>query len=340
MADQLRWGILGTGNIANQFADGINGIAGPHRSVLAAVGSRTAASAGAFAEKHRISSAHDSYDALLDDDRVDAIYLSLPNSLHHEWAIKCIEAGKHVLCEKPISVTAAEADEMFDCAQRHGKLLVEAFMYRSHPLTHAVLDAVRSGAVGEVRLIRTSFCYRTKQIDGNVRFDPDLAGGALMDIGCYCLSFARLIAGGEPTAMHATAVMHERGVDENVAGTLAFDGGVLASFVCGMGVQTNNAAIICGTDGFIEVPVPWKPPVTGAAYVVDGMMPPRQDKAAPPKRGREERRVDAPMPLYGLEAEHFADAVLDGAPPAVSRADTVGNMAVLDALRRQIGLPF
>ncbi|MGN6628206.1 MAG: Gfo/Idh/MocA family protein, partial [Tepidisphaeraceae bacterium] len=256
----LRWGILGTGNIARQFA---NGVRQSESGVLAAVGSRSIDSARAFAGQFQVPIAHGDYDALLADRDCDALYVSLPNTMHHAWAIKALRAGKHVLCEKPISVTAAEAEEMFDVAHTQGRVLVEAFMYRAHPQTLAVVEAVRSGAIGRIKLIRTSFCYRTKKIDGNIRFDRTLAGGAMMDIGCYCLSFARLIAGGEPVEAKIVGAELVNGVDVLVSGSLKFPGGVLSSFTCGMNTQADNSADICGEEGWITIPVPWKPPAGG-----------------------------------------------------------------------------
>src|SRR4029079_14380607 len=164
------------------------------RSGVAAVGSRSVESARNFSIAHSIATAHGTYDALLADPTVDAVYISMPNSLHHEWTIKSLRAGKHVLCEKPFALTASEAKEMFDAAKKAGKVLVEAFMYRSHPLTLAVIDSLRGGEIGELRLIRTSFCYKTSRVEGNVRFDKKLGGGGLMDVGCYCLSLSRLLA--------------------------------------------------------------------------------------------------------------------------------------------------
>ena len=172
MAEQLRWGILGTGNIARQFADGVLRTA--RRSRIVAVGSRTSEAAEIFARAREITASHASYDALMADPNVDAIYNSLPNSLHHEWTIKALRAGKHVLCEKPFALTRSQSVEMFDAARKANKVLVEAFMYRSHPLTHAVIDAVRAGEIGDVRMIRTSFCYKTSRVDGNVRFQPEI----------------------------------------------------------------------------------------------------------------------------------------------------------------------
>ncbi len=338
MPDRLRWGILGTGNIAGQFAQAL---AGSHRGRLAAVGSRRADSARQFAADNGAEAAHGAYDALLADPNVEAVYNALPNALHHAWTLQALAGGKHVLCEKPFATNAAQSEEMFDAARTAGRVLVEAFMYRSHPLTAAVVQALRAGSIGQLHLIRTSFCYATRKVDGNVRFSTELAGGALMDIGAYCVSFARLAAGAEPTNVHATAHMHASGVDVMAAGTLQFPGNVLASFTCGMNAHADNSAFLCGSEGYIQVPVPWKPPVQGAAYTIARMAPPRQDNprsdAGPT---RETFHVDAEHPLYALEADDFAATVQDGAAPAVSRDDTLGNMRVLDELRRQVGLGF
>jgi len=341
MIDRLRWGILGTGNIARQFADGVSATT-TRRSRITAVGSRSAESAQAFAQGRQIAGVHGSYDALLADPNVDAVYNSLPNSLHHAWTIKALRAGKHVLCEKPFAMTRTEAEEMFAEAAKAKRVLVEAFMYRSHPLTHSVIDAVRGGEIGDLKLLRTSFCYKTSRIDGNVRFDKKLGGGGLMDIGCYCINFSRMLAGEEPIEIHASAHFHERGVDDLVVATLKFPSGVCASFTCAMSVHADNTAYVCGTDGYIEIPVPWKPPTQGATYTLARSTPPKMDLAAgaPPKSPRETRTIDAGKELYALEADDFAAAVLDGKPPALTPADTLGNMAVLDEIRRQIGLTF
>jgi predicted dehydrogenase len=212
-------------------------------------------------------------------------------------------------------------------------------MYRSHPLTHAVLASIRSGEIGPVKLIRTSFCFRTNKVAGNIRFDPSLAGGVMMDVGCYCLNFARLIAGAEPDRFEVYGRVHESGVDDLAGGVLHFPGSVLATFSCGMTVQADNTAMICGEDGYIEIPVPWKPPRENAAYTVAHSTPPKMDggAAAGPKP-RDTRHVSAPTELYGLEADDFAASVFDGTPVRVTREDSVGNMRLLDAMRKQIGV--
>ncbi len=338
MNTSLRFGILGTGNIAGQFA---RGCAAATRCTLAAVGSRSTESAATFAANHSIEKSHSSYESLLADDSVDAIYNSLPNSLHHEWTIKALRAGKHVLCEKPLATDAAEAEEMFDIAAKLGRQLVEAFMYVSHPQTQIIRDRVTRGDIGQLKLIRTNFCYRTKRIDDNIRFNPKLAGGALMDVGCYCIHFSRMLAGAEPTAIHAVAGFHPGGVDESTSGVLKFPNGVVATFSCGMATQCDNTAHVAGSDGYLEIPWPWKPQATGAMHTLAHSVPPRQDlttgATAPP---RQTFTVDAPSDMYALEADDFAATVLDGAPPRITRPDTLGNLRVLDEIRKQIGLTF
>jgi len=337
MAAKLKWGILGTGNIARQFCQSVRRC---RRGILAAVGSRTAANARHFARTFGIPAAHGSYRQLIADPTVDAVYIALPNSLHCRWTIAALRAGKHVLCEKPLAMDARQARRMFAAAKRRRRLLCEAFMYRSHPLTRAVLQAVRSGAIGRLRLIRTSFCFRTRRIHSNVRFVPNLGGGALMDIGCYCVNLARLLARTEPTAIHAVAKMHPSGVDELIAANLVFPDGLISQFVCSLGVQANNTAYLCGTEGYIEIPIPWKPRRRARFIITQGIVPKMDEakRAAPPPR--EVRWVSADRELFALEADDFAAAVLDGRDLPIRPADSLGNMRVLDEIRRQIGLDF
>jgi predicted dehydrogenase len=343
MSQSLAFGILGTGNIARQFAEGV---AGARHCRVVAVGSRDAASAKSFAAGHQIANGYPSYQAVLDDPQVQAVYVALPNSMHHQWTTKALAAGKHVLCEKPIAVNARETQEMFDAAKRAGLLLVEAFMYLSHPQTSGFLEQVRGGAIGQLRLIRTSFCYFTTRTEGNIRFDKSLAGGALMDVGCYCLSLCRLVAGAEPQFIAAQGRLLGSSVDEATAGLMKFPNDVMATFSCGMRVQADNTAYLCGTDGYLAIPWPWKPPQKGASWSLQRSIPPRQDTEPGQKTGvalpppAEDFIVDADVPLYALEADDFALAVLQGHKPAVSAQQSLGNMRALDEIRRQIGLRF
>jgi predicted dehydrogenase len=335
MTDRLAWGILGTGNIARQFATGVNA---SRRGRLAAVASRTDEKARAFGQTHHIPASYASYQALIDDPAVTAVYNALPNNLHHEWTLKALRAGKHVLCEKPFAVNLKEAQEMFDVAQKEGRLLMEAFMYRTHPLTHAVQQAVASGAIGEVRLIRTSFCFKVSNWQGNIRFEPALAGGVIMDVGCYCVNFSRLFADTEPSHIQVVHHRHESGIDDIAAGTLVFPNGVIASFTCGMSVHADNTASICGSDGYIEIPIPWKPPASGATFTIARSTPPKMEnptvKGPPP---RETRTITVEGDLYALEADAFAASIFDNAPLPITPEDTLGNQRVIDELRRQMG---
>lgn len=336
---RLNWGILGTGNIARQFCTGVNDSL---RGRLAAVGSRQAASAEAFAGEFHIPRAVGDYASVLADPAVDAVYVSLPNHLHHAWTLAALAAGKHVLCEKPLAMNEREAREMFAAAHKADRLLMEAFMYRTHPLTAAVRQAAASGAIGTPQLIRTSFCYRTRRIAGNIRFDPAMGGGGLMDVGCYCIDFSRLIAGREPIDARAMGRLHATGVDDLAVGTLNFGEGLLASFTCGMTTQADNTAYICGDEGYIEIPIPWKPPRQQAEFVVARGTPPKMDLAAmraatPP---RQAHHVDAGRDLYALEADAFFAAICGEAAPAVSMDDSLSTVRLLDALREQVGVVF
>ena len=321
MKGKLRWGILGTGNIARQFAQAM---ACAQRGKLAAVGSRTLSSANAFATANQVPQAHGSYEAVLADAGIDAVYVALPNSMHHQWTIRALHRGKHVLCEKPIAATTEQAVEMFAVARTNRRVLVEAFTYRSLPLTAAWLKEVRGGTIGQLLLVRSSFCFSTRQPEGNIRFSCELAGGALMDVGCYCINLSRLVAGAEPVAVTVSAKISETGIDEVTAGTLRFADGMVACFSCGMTVHADNTASICGSRGYIEVPTPWKPPIGNAKFVLSASVPPMMDigtnlesAPAPGSSPRHVIAVDLPRPSYALEA------------------DSLGNMAVLDEMRRQ-----
>ncbi len=331
----LRLGILGTGNIARQVAS-----SAPHaeRVQIAAIGSRDPAAARTFAHTYAPAAHSGTYEEVLDNPSVDAVYVSLPNSLHFEWTIQALAAGKHVLCEKPLTPTMQEAEQLFAAARAANKCLIEAFMYRSHPQTQAVLAAISRGDIGPLRHIRTSFCYLTRKIAGNVRFESDLAGGALLDIGCYCVDLSCLLAGSAPTSVQAVGRIHPAGVDEQVSAVLKFPGQITATFTCGMTLQADNTATISGEEGYIEIPVPWKPP-TPATWILAHSTPPKMDSvnatagAAPP---RQAFTIAEPKPLYALELDDFARAVLGEIAPAMPPEHTLRNLAVIDAIRRQI----
>lgn len=340
---KLRYGIMGTGNITRQFIEGIH--AGATRSEAVAVGSRSIDSAQAFATQYGIAVAHGSYDALINDPNIDAIYNALPNAHHKEWTLKALAAGKHVLCEKPMGMDVQEVKEMFGSAKRASRLLVEAFMYLTHPQTIAVLQAVRSGAIGEVRTIRTTFCYRTQKIDGNTRFDKSLGGGAIMDIGCYCVDFARQVAGEHPDQIIAIGKLHGSSsggfVDVSASGVLGYPSGITATFTCAMDTQASNLVEICGSDGYIQVPVPWKPGKGTSTWTLRTMKKPRQD-GVPDGAGEQLQTFtnESDKQLYALEADAFATAVLDDTEPFMTADDSIGLATVLDEVRRQVGVDW
>lgn len=343
--DQLRFGIMGTGNIARQFIEGIRG--GATRSTVTAVASRSLDKAQAFADAYGIDQAHGSYQALVVDPEVDAIYNALPNAYHKQWTLAALESGKHVLCEKPMGMDASEVKAMFDAAKRADRLLVEAFMYRCHPQTQAVIQAVRDGAIGELRTVRTTFAYRTQRIDGNTRFDQSLGGGAVMDIGCYCVDFTNQLFNAQPQSIHAIGRLHDAtdggAIDVSASGVLGYPGGGSATFTCAMDTQASNLAEICGTEGYITVPVPWKPGVepNTSSWTIRRMARPRQDGVTD-DAGQQTQTIDseADQPLYALEADAFARAVLDREPAFMSAEDSIGLATVLDELRRQVGVTW
>lgn len=316
----LHWGILGTGMIARKFAAELPS---SRTGILEATASRTASSATAFAHHHG-GRAIAGYDTLLADPAVEAVYLSLPNGLHHDWAVKALRAGKHVLCEKPLARNVAEAEAMFQVAEQEGRLLVEAFMYRAHPLIQRLIRLVRTGGIGDLRLMRTNFTFSRAASPDDARYDPAQGGGSLMDVGSYCVNFARALAGAEPIAVHAAAHQHALGVDDYAVGTLTFPGGFLVTFTCGMTVASDPGTYLAGTEGQIAIEAFW--------YARDGFALKRTDGTI------EKHESPEAEPVYAMEADAFAAAARGQSPPWISREDTLGNLRVLDALRESAGI--
>ncbi|MDF1826121.1 MAG: Gfo/Idh/MocA family oxidoreductase [Verrucomicrobiales bacterium] len=323
---RLRWGILGTGNIATQFAENL---IQSGTGQLTAVASRSIESAGRFIDEwsegptggtNRPSPFGD-YASLLTDPDLDAIYIALPNTLHFQWTAAALEAGKHVLCEKPLALSAAEAKTLFASAEEKGRILIEGFMYRAHPQTQLILETIAAGEIGEIQLIQLNFCFNRPASRDDARFRADRGGGSLMDVGCYCIDFARSLAGKEPTSFHFTAHEHELGVDDFAAGSIAFRDGPLASFVCGMTVTTDQVSRIYGTRGWIEIPRFWK--------AQEGFTLHR------PNHSPEHRSVpgaDGLPPLYAIEADAFA-AVIAGAAHWNPPQNTIANLEIIEAMR-------
>jgi len=311
----MRLGLLSTANINRQI---LNGAAGTDRVDVVAVGSRDGAKAQAYAHEHGIPRAHASYEELLGDPEVDAVYISLPNGLHHEWTMHALAAGKHVLCEKPYTRHPAEAEEAFDAAEQAGLLLAEAFMYRHHPQTEAVRRLVEEGAVGQVTAIRATFSFSLNDLS-NVRALPELDGGALMDVGCYCVSGSRLVA-GEPTSVVAEQVTGETGIDMALYGTMRFPGEVVSQFEASFLVPERQLLEVVGDGGVLRVAAPWRVDWGGKMTLTrDG-----STEVVPVEEANS----------YTLELENLADAIDGRAPALLGREDAVAQARVIDALYR------
>ncbi|MEY4750193.1 MAG: hypothetical protein RIQ60_2407 [Pseudomonadota bacterium] len=245
----LRIGVLGCANIARQF---VRDVAGHAELSVVAAASRRADSAASFAADLGIARHHGSYEALLDDAGIDAIYLPLPNSLHAEWAVRALAAGKHVLCEKPLALTVDEAQAMFAAARRHGRVLLEAFPYQFQPQTHDMLALLNAGAVGTVRSVQASFGFTLAKPQGNIRMAPELGGGALLDAGSYPLSLIQLVMRTAPLRVMAHASWADTGVDISLAATLLYADGRRAQLSCAMDAANHRRATIVGSQGTIE----------------------------------------------------------------------------------------
>ncbi len=302
----LRIGLLSTASINRQLL-ATRGESDAYDFV--AVGSRDPGRAGAYAREWGIERAHGSYEALLADPELDAVYVALPNALHHAWTMRALAAGKHVLCEKPFSRRPAEVEEAFDAAAAAGLVLMEGYMWRHDPVTRRLQELLPR--IGGLQTVRSTFSFRLDR-EGGALLDPELGGGSLLDIGCYCVSAARLLAGREPDRVYGEAVVRG-GVDVRFTGVLRF-GEVAAEFTCGF-TSNHRGLEAIGSDGSLSVGDPWH----GSEGVVD-------------LDGSEERvEVES---AYRLELENLAAAVRGEAEPLLGRADALGQARTIDALLR------
>lgn len=319
VASPVRWGVLSTANIGRWAVN--PAIQASRNGELLAVASREESRARMFADEGGITRSYGRYAALLADDEIDAVYIPLPNSLHLEWTVRAAEAGKHVLCEKPLALTEAECREMESAANANDVKLMEAFMYRFHPRTDRVIEMVRDGALGDVRMIRSGFTFLLTRPD-NIRFDPELGGGALMDVGCYCVNVSRTLAGSEPVEVQATANWAPSGVDEQLLGTLRFDDGLVAQFDCSLSLERRESYEISGTSGYLTVP--------------NAFLPGTDDAPIVETRGRAPEIVHTVEGAdeYRLMVEHFADCVIEDRVPRYEADEAARNMRVIEALYR------
>ena len=337
---KIRWGIIGPGSIAKAFRGGLNG---SQHGVLAAIATRNPDRPGlqdTFPEARIVHG----YDALLADKEIDAVYIAVPHPGHAEWAIKAAEAGKHVLVEKPLALSAHEADAVFHAHRKAGTFAGEAFMYRLHPQTAKIIELIRSGAIGEVRMIQSSFGFSMGKFQPEHRlFASALAGGGIMDVGCYPVSMARLIAGiaagkdyADPVKVAGTATLNAEGTDDWAAATLTFENGIVAQVSCAVMANLDNVLRIHGSEGRIEVPDFWfaggnRDQGLGRIDIIKG--------------GKTETiSVNETAHVYSFEAEAASQAILAGRQefnaPGMSWGDTLGNLRVLDKWRADAGIEF
>ncbi|GAB4443532.1 MAG: Gfo/Idh/MocA family oxidoreductase [Chloroflexi bacterium OHK40] len=319
------WGIIGTGRITGKF---VTALAASASERVVAIASRDADRAAAAAQALGIPTSYGSYAALLADPEVQAVYIALPPSMHAEWSIAALAAGKHVLCEKPLATSYTEAVAMFETARQHRRWLMEGFMYRFHPQTRTVERLISEGAIGAVRLVRVAFGISIAD-PGNIRLSADLGGGALGDVGCYCVSMARLAAGAAPTRVSATARYSASGVDELLVGTLEYTSGTVAQISCGLGLSRHQRTQIVGDAGSIELDESFS-------------IAPDQELSIRLLRGGArptEERIPIPAAdHFRLEAEGFSALIAAGPEahglPAMPPAESLDTIATMDALRR------
>jgi D-xylose 1-dehydrogenase (NADP+, D-xylono-1,5-lactone-forming) len=319
----LRWGVISTGWVARTF---INALRDSQEAQVVAVASRDEMRAAALATELDVPRAYGAYADLLADPQVEAVYIGLPNSLHAEWSIACARAGKHVLCEKPLATSRAEAETMFEAARDAGVWLMEAFMYRFHPQTLKVQELIAEGAIGDVRIIHSTFCF-TVADPNNIRLSAGLAGGALMDVGCYPVNFARMVAGGAPQHVGAIAHWAPSGVDETLVATLEYPSSAVAQIACSLSASRIHSAQIIGSSGSIELDEAFTLPFDRPTHI-------RLRRGA---RGAEVEEIAiAPVNHYRLQAEAFERLVQAGHDthglPEMPLTETLDNLATIEAL--------
>ena len=310
----LHWGLLSTARINRSL---IPPLRASKRNQLVAVGSRAQDSADKYAQEWKIPRAHGSYEALLADPEIDVIYNPLPNHLHAEWTIKAVEAGKHVLCEKPLALNVEEVDAIQSAARKHGRIVMEAFMYRHHPQTLKVQELVKNGSLGTLKLIRGSFSYVLSR-EGDVRLKLEMGGGSICDVGCYPISYARMIVGENPLEVFGWQVAGPTGIDETFAGQMRFANDVLAQFDSSFVIPFHTFMEIVGSDGTLNIPRPFRPGTDEKIYLTQG------EKTETIKIPGQE--------LYVGEVENMTDAILLGHEPRVSLDDSRANVAVIYSL--------
>jgi xylose dehydrogenase (NAD/NADP) len=315
----IRWGILSTAKIAETAF--VPSLRQTRRGQLAAVASRDGARAQAFADKHEIPQTFDSYDAMLESDSIDAVYIPLPNSMHAKWTEKAAAQGKQVFCEKPLGVSSSEVQQMVDVCTDAGVLLFEAFVFLYHPKSLRLRQVLAEGAIGDIVQMTASFTFPLQRPTDNIRMNKDLAGGSLMDVGCYPIAYTRFVFNEEPIAVQAACRLDpEYGVDTRASMVLTFSGDRHAALQAGFDAPGGQRAVIHGEKGYIAVPQPCHPK--------------EQDGFVICRNEREEAVViEAGVPPFAPAIEHFHDCLLDGVEPIATPANAVGTLRVIEAVR-------
>jgi xylose dehydrogenase (NAD/NADP) len=321
MTEPVRWGILSTAAI-NRLV--IPPAQASGKVELLGVASRDQARADEYAREWEIPRAYGSYESLLADEEIEAVYISLPNNMHCEWSIRSLEAGKHVLCEKPMGKRAAEVEEAFDVAERAGRLLSEAFMYRHNPQARRLRELLDGGAIGEPRIVRARFGFALFDT-GNIRLRTDVEGGSLMDVGCYCVNGSRLVA-GEPELAFGQQLIGPSGTDWVFTGSLRFPGEVFGLFDCWTSLPERDELEVVGTEGSLFLDDPW--------HAREPVIELRRD-------GSSERIELEQADSYLRELENVSDAIRGEGELLLGRADAVGNARAIEALAgsAESGLP-
>jgi predicted dehydrogenase len=281
------------------------------------VASRNQETADAYAKKKKIPRSHGSYEALLADPEIDVIYNPLPNHLHAEWTIKAVQAGKHVLCEKPLALSVDEVDAIKAAAQKHGRVVAEAFMYRHHPQTLKVQEMVNGGSLGTVKLVRGSFSFVLTR-EGDVRLNPEWGGGSIWDVGCYPISYTRTVLGQNPLEVSGWQITGPTGIDETFVGQMKFANDVLAQFDCSFVIPLHSFMEIVGSEATLNISLPFKPQVREAVYLTQG--------------GKTKTIRIKGQELYIGEVEDMANAILLGQSPRISLDDSRANVAAITGL--------
>jgi len=323
--DKIRWGILATGRIAHKFARGLSCL---DDAELIAVGSRRQEKADAFAEEWDIPHRHASYEALAADPDVDAVYVATPHPFHKDNSMLCLEAGKAVLCEKPLTVNARQAEEVIACARGSGVFLMEAMWTRFLPAIVRLRELLAEGALGEVRMVKADFCFRTGWDPKGRLLNPDLAGGGLLDVGVYTLAFASMVFGGPPPEMTSMAHVGETGVDEQAAMILRYEGGRLGVLTCGVRTAMPHVAYVFGTEKWARVHAPfWK-----TQGLTIGSADAEEEVIQLPHRENG----------YEYEAEHVMQCLRGGRTESdvMPLDESLAIVRTMDALRAEWGLRY